>query len=166
MFELRVIGLEEGKHPFEVVLEKGFSDNKEFEFKDIVLKGEINVLVNKVGIKGSLKASVDLICDRSGKEFTHDISKEVDLLFKFTQKGIELMDDDIDAELYKLNGNKLNITKLILEELFLEIPLKKISPEYQDIDFEKLFPKYSDDNKTKKDSEGSPWNELKKLNFN
>lgn len=167
MFELRVIGLEEGKHPFEIVVEKVFSSNKEYEFKNVVLQGEVDVLTNKFGIKAKLSASVDLICDRSGNEFTQELSKDLDLVFKFTAKGVELMDDDIDSELYKLNGNKINISDLLIEELFLLVPLKKISPDYQDIEFEKLFPKYADDEQNeKKDSEGSPWNALKKLNFN
>lgn len=164
MFDLRIIGLEEGKHPFEIVSEEEYANGNEFKFKNIVLSGEVVIFSHKFEIKAKVSASIDLICDRSGKEFTQELSKDLDLVFKFSLKEIELLDDDIEKDLYKLVGNKVDLTKLIIEELILEIPLKKISPEYQGIEFENLYPKYAEEKNV--DSKESPWNELKKLNFN
>ena len=165
MFELRILGFDEGKHPFEIESDKVIFGESEYEFKNVVLKGELEIFKTKFEIKANLSANVDLVCDRSGKIFNQPINKNIDLLFKFNQKGVELLDDDIESDLYKLVGNKLDISKLVLEELLLEIPLKKISPDFQDIEFEKLYPKYSEDYTKKSDSEESPWNELKKINF-
>lgn len=168
MFKIRVIGLEEGIHNLEIESKKFSALSEEYIFENTSFSGEMQVHTNKITIKGTVSAKLELICDRSGKEFTEKISRNVDLLFKFNIKGIELLDDDIDESLYRLEGNKLNINDLMYEELILALPLKKIAPEYRDVEFEKLFPKFSAkeniEKEEKKDS--STWNELKKLNFN
>lgn len=167
MIKIRVIGLEDGNHAFDIHTEKLRMSGNDYEFKNISIVGELIIHGTKVNLKGNLEASVDLNCDRSGKDFTENIKKEVDFIFKFNAKGIEILDDDIDNSLFRLEGNLLNINDLIYEELLLTIPLKKIAPEYRDVEFENLFPDFIDKNTGKDEKKDtSTWNELKKLNFN
>lgn len=167
MMKIRIIGLDEGNHPLDIQEEKLRMSGNDYVFDNVGLVGELIIHANKVNLKGSLEANIDLNCDRSGKDFTENIKKEVDYVFKFDTKAIEILDDDIDNSLFKLEGNQLIISDLIYEELLLSVPLKKIAPEYRDVDFEKLFPDFTakiDKKVEKKDA--STWNELKKLNFN
>ena len=166
MFKIRVIGLEEGKHILEIQADEFSALSGDYVFENTKFTGEMLVHTNKINIKGYISANVELLCDRSGKEFTERVERDIDLVFKFNLKGIELLDDDIDDSLYKLEGNKLNLNDLMYEELILAIPLKKIAPEYRDIEFDKLFPKYSAKEVKEEKKENSAWNELKKLNFN
>lgn len=165
--KIRIIGLEEGNHPFDIREENLRMSGNDYIFDNVSLLGELIIHTNKVNLKGSLEANVELNCDRSGKDFTEKIKKEVDYVFKFNTKGIEILDDDIDNSLFKLEGNQLIISDLIYEELLLSIPLKKIAPEYRDVDFDKLFPDFTAKIEKKDDKkDASTWNELKKLNFN
>ena len=167
MFKIRVIGLEEGKHNLNIQVDKFSALSSDYVFNNTKFLGELNVHTNKINIKGIISADVELVCDRSGREFTESVEREIDLLFKFNVKGIELLDDDIDDSFYKLEGNLLNLNDLMYEELILALPFKKIAPEYRDVEFDKLFPKYSaSDEKIEEQKDSSAWNELKKLNFN
>lgn len=166
MFKIRVIGLEEGKHNLDIQVDNFKQLNGDYVFNNTRFEGELEVLVNKLNIKGLLSADVELICDRSGKDFTERVEREIDFLFKFNAKGIEILDDDIENHLFKLEGNQLNFNDLMYEELLLALPLKKIAPEYRDVEFDKLFPKYSAKEVKEEKKENSAWNELKKLNFN
>lgn len=167
MFKIRVIGLDEGKHNLNLEIERFSALNSDYVFDNAAFNGEMIIDVNKINIKGVITADVELVCDRSGKEFTESVKKEIDLLFKFNAKGIEILDDDIDSSLYKLEGNQLNLNDLMFEELLLALPLKKIAPDYRDIEFEKLFPTYSAGDEKKEDAEESTtWNALKKIRLN
>ena len=81
MFKLRVIGLEDGNHLFDIRAEKLDGISNDYVFKNVGFIGELIVLANKINIKGNLGAEIDLICDRSGNEYTEKVIKEIDFLF-------------------------------------------------------------------------------------
>jgi len=125
-------GLSIGKHDFQFhVRDKFFVDYK----SEIVSKGDLVVdfildkqsrlMTSEMFIKGSVR----LICDRCLEEFYFQIDVKYDQIFKFGSAP-DIQNDDI---IYLSDKDyQIDVGELILENILLEIPIKKIHPNDKD----------------------------------
>lgn len=166
MISIRVLGLDEGIHPVEIQVKvediEGISE--EF-FGNLDIEGEMKFFNGRHSLDINIACNARLICDRSAEEFIEDIDTDIKLLFDVGGDSVKFLDDDTyDPESIVLSGNSIDITKVVVDELSLALPMKRISPKYRDKDFEELYPDRVE--KTESTNNDSPWNELNKLKFN
>ena len=168
MIRLKVIGLKEGEHPIEIFVETGSMEGLKEEFKsEISILGTLTVYKNKVKIDARVECDADLICDRSGEIFTERLGSDFKFYMELTSHGVRIMEDEfINEDLFNLEGDKIEFADFIKEELALAIPMKKVSPKFRDKDLEDLYPEYSAEMNDSGEEKKSPFEKLKKLNFN
>lgn len=167
--KIKILGIKEGitKDEFVVSSEKLFDEKNEF-FGEIDISLVLKYNNGKYNISGTCEADALLKCDISGEDFEQEIVADFQIMFKIDGPDVKLFDEQLyNDDILELKENFLFFDNLIKEELLLAIPLKKISPKYQDKEFKDVFPEYSkNNNEDKGDDAKSPWNELKKIRFN
>ncbi len=125
-------GLSFGKHEFQFHVEdKFFVDCKSEIVKkgniivDFILDKQSRLMTSEMFIKGSVK----LICDRCLDEFDFPIDVKYNQIFKFGNAP-DIQDDDI---IYLSDKDyQIDVSELILENILLEIPIRKIHPDDKD----------------------------------
>jgi uncharacterized metal-binding protein YceD (DUF177 family) len=171
---LDIKGLGDGKHDVERDI-----PSKEVEgmfdefFGDIELDGSITKSGSRYKVSLELFCKANLICDISAEEFVEEILTNLELSFVadteryFIQKDKEF-DDDPEIFFHE-EDNTLDITQEVVEQLAVSLPMKKVSPKYEDKDFKDIFPKISAENEEEKNSDevvDARWEKLKNLKLN
>lgn len=111
-----------------------------FDFCEIIpdlennkeVKGFFEVFSNgaSIEVKGNVKTTLTLVCDRCLDEFESEIEAEIDEVFvkddvfDYSKHEIELKNDNFVVE---LNGEtEIDITDLVYQSIIMNIPTKKI----------------------------------------
>lgn len=172
-YDIAFSGLKNGKHEFHFEIGKEFFQL--FDTEQEFSKPEITaiVLMDKhstfLEFFISISGSVELVCDISNQEYSHEIENEIKVLVKF---GSEFDDSDVDVITITENAHAFNVAQLIYEDVMLSIPMKKVSPNLSDEDLKilnKFSPKDEDfldqtDEVNEEETEVDPrWDALKKL---
>ena len=164
MISIRILGLDEGIHPITIN-----TDSSELEglaeefFGDLVIDGELRYFNARHTLDINIACNAKLICDRSGKEYIEDIDTDLVLIFNANGDSIEFVDDgNYDPDSVKMIANKIEISKVVVDELTLSLPMKRISPEFRNKEFDDLYKEDLDSD----EEQDSPWKDLKKINFN
>lgn len=137
---------------------------------DINLSGKLLVLGKRYTFQGIVKCNSKLVCDRSLVEFEQFITAEFSIAFiadnslsRFTKKN------DIDKTeviIISDDNKEIDITEIIREELILNLPMKRISPDFRDKELSEIFPELMNkENKEETDIQNS-WFPIKKLKIN
>lgn len=161
----------EGVYEFDLVapISEVYCSFEEFS-GDILL----NVLVNKLGTRYKFTVSAEAIakmeCDRSLKIFEEKIACKFEIVYRadtklFLQSGKHSENDKeiIIREDYKY----VDISEEVIEHLALELPMKRLAPEYRDKDLVDIFPEISSDRITNiDDTVDDRWSKLKNIKFN
>jgi len=170
MIKIDISGMTDGE--YEIDLNVPISQTEcAFEefFGDVVL----NVRVVKLGHRYNLKCHAEcfakMICDRSLKDFEEKIVSNFDLAFiadtkLFLESGKNNEDDNeiIIKEDYKY----INIADEVVENLALQLPMKRVAPEYRDKDISEIFPELSSENIMKENAADERWSKLKNFKIN
>ncbi|MDX2188290.1 MAG: DUF177 domain-containing protein [Bacteroidota bacterium] len=147
---------------------------KELE-QELIKKG--NLKVNLVAKQTNLQidcvftigGTIELICDRSLKPFDFSINKKATIIFKFGDRYEEISDNVIIID---RNQTSIDISSIIFDFIGLEIPMKKLHPEFQKIENDDLnetdtliYTTSADDDSSGKDLDilDPRWEILKKL---
>jgi len=125
-------GLSIGKHDFQFHVDELFFVEKK---SDIVTEGDLIVnfildrqsrnMTSEMSIKGTIK----LVCDRCIDKFDYPIDVTYHQIFKFANAP-DIQEDDI---IYL--GDKeyqLDVSELILENILLQVPIRKVHPDNED----------------------------------
>lgn len=159
-------GLKNGKHEFRFEIDKAFFQlfDTEQEFSnpriiaDVLLEKHTTFLEFWIKISGM----VELACDITNVYFDYPIENEIRVLVKF---GEEYDDSNEDVITIPNHNHAFNIAQLIYEDVMLSIPMKKVSPNAREDDFE-ILEKFSPKNEKASEEEyeiDPRWNALKKL---
>lgn len=166
MLKIRVIGIEKGEYTNEFYFngEEVF-DQKEYQFEDEI---EVNTHLvfneSQYRLKFEYYGELFLTCDRSAERYLEEIEGEHEVHFKITSEGINFIDKE-DEGSFELEGNSIDITELVKQEMILAVPLKRVSPKYRDKEFSELHPEFTEKSETD-EKENPAFSKLKKLNFN
>ena len=166
MLNIPIKYLEEGKNELEV-----YCTPKELDLP-LEFKSEIKIIgyVEKFGWQLSIKAELDtelsLICDYTLEEFTESLSLNVNIICKLDNLSQE--DKAIYAELdnfifYKQDDNEIDIGDIIREDLLLNLPMKRVSPNYKDKNFAEIYPEYSAESIENQEDKPNPFAVLKNI---
>lgn len=147
MFRIEIQGLKDGDYPVEMSYPVSVIPDMFPEFiGNIVLSGVLKRFGKQFTFKGKVTGEALLVCDYSLKEYTEKIEKE----FKATAmtdnlqyKSKDVKSDNEEIIIHE-EDKYIDMTDIIREELGVSLPLKRISPEYADKNFEDLFPDYSE----------------------
>ncbi|MFC2130326.1 DUF177 domain-containing protein [Bacteroidota bacterium] len=119
-------------------------------FGNIHLEGKLRKFGGRYSVIIEADCMAKMICDRSLKEFTEEIS--VNLKQTFITEGIlrQTQADEtkgISREIVIHADDKyIDITNEVREIFAIGLPMKRIAPEYRTKNFSELYPEYSSGN--------------------
>ena len=174
-FLIPFIGLKNGEHEFNYIIEKEFFDFYDYsDFNTICTN--VSILLNKKSTLLELhfkhKGLVNLPCDVTNEDFNLDIKGEIDLVVKF---GEEFNDEYDDVLIIPFNEYQINVAQYIYEMITLSIPVKRVHPGIADgtLESEALFILgYQEDESSEQEEDKTEiteeeidprWSKLKKL---
>lgn len=162
MLLLNAQGLSNGKHFIEI---SGYADG---DFKsdiidsEVFVKGSLRVHNDRIILKGKAWTKAKLICDLSLEDYREDIEAEIEVNIIKGMKEEFRSENDENTIYIGEEEKTANITEIIVQELLVKIPMKKVAPKYRGKDIEEIYPEIIEDKK-----EGlSPFDILKNLKNN
>ena len=115
---------------------------------------------------GSIEANVmaALVCDRSLKNYEEKITSDVKLSFIANTKAfLEETEKDIDSDIViREDAQFIDITSEVIELLALNLPMKRIAPEFRDKEITEIFPELS----SSQNATDERWSKLKDFKIN
>jgi uncharacterized protein len=168
MIKIYVKGLKDGLHDIElsepVDTVPDLSD--EF-FGNIEVTGKLRVIGNRFNFFGKAVCSAKLVCDRTLKEFVQDVEAEFSIAYivDTTGSAADIADQEEKERILSKEDKYIDITDDVREELILNIPMKRIAPDVNDMEFDDIYPEYSA-NKNKKIEDDDRWSALKNIKIN
>ena len=135
-YSISFIGLKNGEHTFEYQVDSDFFKN--FNYDDFnSIQANISVLLNKKAtlLEVNLKAKgiANVPCDVTNEDFDLPIANEFNLIVKF---GEEFNNDHDEILIVPFNEYEINLTQYIYELVALAIPVKRVSPEAAEDEFD------------------------------
>jgi uncharacterized metal-binding protein YceD (DUF177 family) len=163
--ELEINGLKQKRYVFEYSIGPAFFDRfqeKSYKGKEGIVHLEVNKSERLITIDLKATVSVVLECDRSLEPFDYklDFTRTI-----FIREGEPIELEEIDVDLYQLDFGieKIDLSDTVHELIELELPSKRIHPDYEGEDFEYSTGETESD-ETENDSEpGDLQKELEKL---
>jgi uncharacterized metal-binding protein YceD (DUF177 family) len=175
MISIFIQGIQNGLHKIDISAPVSEEHDLPPEFfGNISITGELRKLGNRFTLVAQLECSAKLICDRSLEEYVEVVSAEFKTAFIANGEDENRIDKDTDWDdevNIGIEEKKINISSLVREVLFLNLPMKRISPEYRDKEFEDLYPEYTARNTEDIEEEKNTdlderWAPLKNLKLN
>ena len=163
-YDIEFSGLKNGKHEFRFEIDKKFFQlfDTEQEFTEPKIVADILMDKHTTFLELLIKTSgtVNLVCDITNENFEHTIEHEIEVLVNF---GEEYDDSNVDVVTIPKTDHAFNASQLIYEDVMLSIPMKKVSPNISDEDFE-ILEKFSPKDTVEEEPDIDPrWEALKKL---
>lgn len=131
-FDISFIGLKEGEHQFEYIIDETFFHFFEF---DEFNKANVNVdllFVKKptvLELDFSIDGWVEVACDLTNEPYQQPIESVFSLIVKF---GEAYNDENDELLIIPHSEFKINIAQYIYEAIVLAVPLKRIHPGVAD----------------------------------
>jgi len=173
MLKIFIQGIKEGKHEVDLTVPAESIEGISSEYRDKVeVKGILTRYHNRFSLTANVRSTADLICDLSLREYREEISFVYSASFiyddekYYEQKSKELNDNE---EIAILSDSKyINITVELLQELIVHLPMKRISPDFRDKNFEDIYPEIANGNKKEayENEIDERWSKLKNIKLN
>ena len=131
-FDISFIGLKEGNHQFEYIIENKFFDFFKYdEFNNSNVKVDLSFLKKATMFELNFQFSgwVEVACDLTNELFHQPIEAEIDLIVNF---GNEYNDENEELLVIPHSEFKINVAQYIYEAIVLNVPLKRIHPGVED----------------------------------
>jgi uncharacterized metal-binding protein YceD (DUF177 family) len=169
-FDISFIGLKEGLHQFEYLIEKEFFDFFNYdELNNSNVKVQLSFLkkTTMFELNFSFSGWVEVACDITNELYHQPIKTESELIIKF---GETFNNENEELLVIPHSEFKINIAQYIYESIVLALPLKRIHPGVEDgtlksdiLDrLKELEPKELKDKIDKEDIDPR-WNKLKNI---
>jgi uncharacterized metal-binding protein YceD (DUF177 family) len=127
-FDISFVGLKEGIHQFEYIIDKKFFDFFNYdEFYDSNVKVVLSFLKNMTIFELDFVFSgwVEVACDLTTELFHQPIETKIHLIVKF---GDDFNDENEELLIIPFSESKFNVAQYIYEAIVLAVPLKRIHP--------------------------------------
>ena len=135
-------------------------------FGKITLTGILNKFGKRYIFKGKAVCNAKLICDRSLEEFSEEITATIDVSYLADTEVFLLQDPAGDENIYIIREDEpfIDLSVEVCEELALNLPMKRIAPQYRDKELKDILPDRAvTDNDEKIDER---WAALKNIHLN
>jgi len=144
MVTIFIQGLQDGTHAVSLQEEVSAIEDLFPEYiGTISIEGTLKKLGNRYTISLHCSATADLVCDRSGEQFSESIETPIVATFLADSTILRSKAEEVtsDATIVIRDEDKsLDITQLLRDELGVALPLKRVSPKYKEKEFEELYP--------------------------
>lgn len=169
MLKVFVQGLKDGIH--EVELECPASEVPEFFpefFGDVKVKGKMRILGKRHTIEVVATCPAKLICDITLEEYEEEIKAEINIAYIADEELYNFgAGSDVAAAEERIvhpDVKYIDITEEIREELCVNLPLKRVAPQYRGKELSEIFPDVVAD--TKDAPLDDRWADLKNIKLN
>jgi len=130
-FDIEISRLKNGVHEYEMDLSKGF---EHFALEDVD-QGQGTLLVHmektdaSITVNLTIKALLNLTCDRSLEPFEEPLQLEEQLIFKYGDH-----EEELDDRLFLISTStpSINLTQHLKDFIGLAIPFRKIHPKLRE----------------------------------
>lgn len=162
MLLLNAQGLSNGKHYVDI---SGYAEGdykSDIIDSEVFVEGSLRVYNDRIILKGKAKTDAKLVCDISLEVFRQTIEADIEINVIKGMKE-EYRTEKDDNTIYIGEEQKTaDITEIVVQELLVKIPMKKVAPQYKGKDLEEIYPEIKEIKK-----EGlSPFDILKNLKNN
>jgi uncharacterized metal-binding protein YceD (DUF177 family) len=141
--KIRIQGLAEGKHTIHEQRDSSAIDGMFSEFFGVViLHGLLQRIKSQFVFRCTVECSAHLVCDRSGEEFEERIAVPLTITCIADTERFLLQQKEFDPEppLYVRTDDKfIDLTDEVRQSLALALPMKRVAPQYRDMDFEDIL---------------------------
>jgi len=111
---------------------------------EVKFTGKMKVLGKRIYIEGKAICNADLICDRTLTEFKKQIEAEIKIDYLLRSYGVRHKEEgDEEERIISEDSKYIDITEEIREELAVNLPMKRVAPEYEDKEFDEIFSEYT-----------------------
>lgn len=127
-FDISFIGLKEGNHQFEYIIDNKFFDFFKYdEFTNSNIRVTVSFLKKTTMFELNFQSTgwVEVACDLTNENYQQPINSEIDLIVKF---GHEYNDENEEILIIPHTEYKINIAQYIYEAIVLSVPLKRVHP--------------------------------------
>jgi len=127
-FDISFIGLKDGIHQFDYLIDKKFFDFFNYDdFYNSNVKVDLSFLKKPTmfELNFTFTGDVEVACDVTNELFNQPVETSLELIVKF---GEEFNDENEELLIIPYSEFKLNIAQYIYEAIVLSIPLKRIHP--------------------------------------
>lgn len=171
MLRFRIHGIKDGKH--EIKLEEDVKTIKDIP-EEYTGKVQVDGILTKIGKRftyvGTVKCNARLICDISLDEYTEEIETDFEFSFLanndiyFLNKAKGALEAESGEIILHEDDQEVDISEPIRQELFLSLPMKRISPAYRNKSIEEVYPEFMDTSE-KNQNIDERWEGLKDINL-
>ena len=169
-FDISFIGLKEGLHQFDYLIEKEFFDffnYDELNNSNVIVQLSFLKKTTMFELNFSFSGWVEVACDITNELYHQPIKTESELIIKF---GETFNNENEELLIIPHNEFKVNVAQYIYETIVLALPLKRIHPGVENgtlksdiLDkLKELEPKELKDKIDKEDIDPR-WNKLKNI---
>lgn len=172
MFKIQIQGLKDGIYEIEQsCTAEDIPYIAEEYFGNVSLKGNLKVLGKRFYFTGEAECKARLICDISLNEFVENIKVSLKIFF-FSDSSLRKVQyydpkQDLAEVIIGEDDKYIDLTNEIREQLVVNLPMKRISPEFAGKTLEEIYPEYTGVYITKKKMKTQPvderWAPLAKL---
>ncbi len=137
-------------------------------FGNVKVKGIMRILGKRHTIEVVATCSAKLICDITLEEYVEEIKTEINIAYIADGELCNFgSDSDVavaEERIVHPDEKYIDITEEVREELCVNLPLKRVAPQYRDKELCEIFPELIiDDESTPLDDR---WADLKKIKLN
>lgn len=167
MLKIRIHGIKDGETDF--LLEDNIGSLHEIPdefFGNIIVEGKLTKIGKRFTVTGNVKCKANLICDVSLEEYTEEINAKFDYSFIVNNELYAILKEKGNFEnengevIIHEDDQFLDLSEELRQELILNIPMKKVAPQYRNKALNEIYPELQIE------EESDPrWSELKKLKF-
>ncbi len=171
MILIAIQGMSNGARDIELEFPVDNIDNilPEF-FGNIALKGTLRRLNDRFAFDGKASCMARFVCDRSLKKFDMLIEAaiSISLLRENDLNKIDMNSDEaeFEANIIEHDDKQIDLTEEVIQGLAVSIPMKKISPEYEDVDFNEILQDETGRTEEENTNIDNRWSELRKIKTN
>lgn len=165
MIKINIHGMKDGEYEINLNTDISKIDCYFDEFfGSINVKGIIKKIGNRYTIVAKSSAMAHLVCDRSLENYTEQIISDINLSYiADTQAVLENSASRNDSELLiREDAQFIDITNEVIELLALNLPMKRIAPEYRNKEITDIFPELS----SSRNATDETWAKLKDFKIN
>jgi uncharacterized protein len=171
MVAVSIHGMKDGAHKIELSVPVEEVEQMFPEFiGNVTVQGEIQKIGNRYTVQAEVLCSAKLTCDRSLTEFVEPIRANIktsyiadnELVNVEAAVGEEERSDTVHV--IREDDHDIDLSEEVRQELILNLPMKRVAPQYRDKEITEIFPELGK-KKGKKEEIDDRWAALKKIKF-
>jgi len=149
LLSISIKALQDGKHPVQLSAKASMLDGMFPEFTgEVVVHGTVQKLGKRYILQVHAACDAALVCDLSGEQFIERVEPELTLSYVAnTHLFLEQIHDADPVQPYYIreDDTAIDITDEVRQELAVNLPLKRVAPQYRDKNLGDIFPEFDAD---------------------